>query len=244
MKKFILLVFYVAIAFFSIYKANAQTTVVRFSVTLPGNGISADSAVYLTGNFNGWSVKDENYKMERVDACHYRLDVPCFANKNYEYKYTLGSWDRVERAADDSEIKNRKVLSSKKVKVNDVVVRWHVPAVKEVHKNTLMASLSDEQKAKIAQVKDSLGKSIATLVPQLKELLGKTNENLLSDNPDEAVSKNLKSQFGVLLSDLFNQVSFGVRTFFGMLTPEQKKQLREVLKTSDNPGELFDMMTK
>jgi Spy/CpxP family protein refolding chaperone len=223
---------------------NAQTTVVRFSVNLPGNGISADSAVYLAGNFNGWSPKDENYRMKRVNARHYQLDVPCFTGKDYEYKYTLGGWECVERAADDSEINNRKVFSSPKAKVNDTVVRWHVPNPKGENKNALMASLSDEQKAKLAQIKDSLGKSIATLVPQLKELLGKTNENLLSDNPDENISRNLKNQFGTVLSDLFNNVSFGVRTFFGMLTPEQKKQLREELKKSDNPGALFDLMTK
>lgn len=241
MKKINLLACLLFIGYFTL---NAQTTIIRFSVTLPGNGVSADSAVYLAGNFNGWSPQDENYRMERVDARHYRLDVPCFANKNYEYKYTLGGWEYVERAADDSEINNRKVFSSKKTKVNDVVIRWHIPAKKEESKNALMSSLSDEQKAKIAQIKDSLGKSIAMLVPQLKELLGKTNENLLSDNPDEVVGKGLKNQFGVVLSDLFNQVSSGVRAFFGMLTPEQKKQLREELKKSDNPGALFDMMTK
>jgi Spy/CpxP family protein refolding chaperone len=244
MKKFTTLIICLTITFFSSFHMNAQTTVVRFSVTLPGNGISTDSAVYLAGNFNGWNPQDENYRMKRLDARHYQLDVPCFANKNYEYKYTLGGWAVVERATDDAEINNRKVFSSQKAKVNDVVVKWHVPDPKEEKKDALMASLSDEQKAKIAQIKDSLGKSIAELVPRLKELLGKTNENLLSDNPDEGISKNLKGQFGAVLSDLFNNVSSGVKTFFGMLTPEQKKQLREKLKNSDNPGALFDLMTK
>lgn len=224
---------------------KAQATVVRFTVELPGSGISSDSAVYLAGSFNGWNPQDENYRMKRVDARHYQLDVPCFSDKNYEYKYTLGGWSHVERAIDDAEIENRKVFSSKNAKVSDVVVRWHVPEVKKEKKEDgLMASLSDEQKAKMAQVKDSLGGAIATIAPQLKELLGKSFGNLMSDNPDEALGKDVHNQIISAFSSLFENISSGIKTFIETLTPEQKKQLREKMKESDDPMSLFNMITK
>lgn len=223
-------------------QSNAQTTVVRFTVELPEPRIPADSSVYLAGNFNGWNAHDENYRMKRLDDRRYQLDVPCFANRNYEYKYTLGDWAYVERAADGSEISNRKLFSSKKAKADDKVVKWNVPVAKVQKAQPFLQSLTDSQKAKMAAVKDSMALSLGAIVPRLKDLLGKTNENLLLENPNPTLSKELRGQFSSEIGELLGKIYDGLGELVEELSPEQREMLRKVVRDSEDPAALINLI--
>lgn len=224
---------------------GAQTTVVRFSVTLPGNGISADSAVYLTGSFNGWKPQDENYRMNRVDGRHYRLDVPCFSNKQYEYKYTLGGWNYVEKTPDNKEIQNRKFISTKKLKIEDEVAAWNVPAPKkEGQQNPLAGMLSPEQIGKLKQLKDSVTKGLGPVVPQLLAILQKVNDNLLAENPDPELRKEYTAEMTAVVGKVLESISDALTQVVAVLTPEQKQKLRDMLKGSNSPDALINLITK
>ena len=221
----------------------AQTTVIRFMVELPGQGISQDSAVYMAGSFNGWNPRDENYRMVRVDSHHYKLDVPCFANKNYEYKYTLGGWEHVEKTLEGKDIDNRKVTSIKKLKIKDTVVAWNIPAPKKEVQNPLAGMLSKEQIEQMKQMKDSITKNLAPVIPQLMGILQKVNLNLVADKPDPVLGKQYNAEVIGVVSQILDSLTNTLIKITDVLTPEQKQKMRDAMKNSTNPGDLINMLT-
>jgi len=221
----------------------AQTTVVRFMVELPGQGISQDSAVYIAGSFNGWNPSDENYRMTRENSRHYKLDVPCFTGKNYEYKYTLGGWAHVEKSIEGKEIDNRKFTSTKKLKIKDEVVAWNVPVQQKEAENLFTLMLSKEQIGQMMQMKDSITKSIAPAIPQLKEILQKVNMNLLADKPDQVMGKQYNAEVIGVVSQILDSLTNTLMKVMELITPEQKQKMRNAMKDSNNPGDLINMIT-
>jgi predicted alpha/beta superfamily hydrolase len=81
--------------------------------------------VFLTGNFNGWATRDEQYKMQKVKEGHYQYifkDVPPTVDK-FEYKYVKGGWEAEELAPNGFPPSNRS-METPRGKVNDVVPQW------------------------------------------------------------------------------------------------------------------------
>lgn len=241
-KLFVILCCIVAILFVH-NTVNAQTTVVRFMVELPGQGISQDSVVYIAGSFNGWNPIDANYRMVRVDSRHYKLDVPCFAGKKYEYKYTLGGWEHVEKTIDGKEIDNRKFTSTKRLKIKDLVVAWNVPAPKKETSNPLAGMLNKEQIGQMMQMKDSITKSLAPAIPQLMGVVKKLNMNLLADVPDPVLGKQINAEAVEVVSRILDSLTNTLMKVMNVLTPEQKQKLRDAMKNSTDPGALINMLT-
>jgi len=221
----------------------AQTTVVRFMVELPAQGISQDSAVYIAGSFNGWNPLDENYKMSRVDSRHYKLDVPCFTNKKYEYKYSLGGWEHVEKTADGKDVENRKFTSANRAKIKDIVSTWNAPTVKKESQNQLMSLLTKEQISQIMQMKDSITKNLAPAIPQFMAVLQKINMNLLADKPDMMLEKQYNTEAIGVVSQLVDSLTNTLLKMMEVLTPEQKQKMRDMMKNSSNPGDFINMIT-
>lgn len=81
--------------------------------------------IFVTGNFNGWRVRDPHYQMQRVSEGHYRFAFPDFWHYNHpmEYKYVKGGWDGEELDTDGNPPSNRR-LTSPSGTVMDVAVRW------------------------------------------------------------------------------------------------------------------------
>lgn len=242
MKKLYVILCCIVAILFAHNGVNAQTTVVRFMVELPGQGISQDSAVYLAGSFNGWSPNDENYRMARVDSRHYKLDVPCFADKKYEYKYSLGGWGHGEKAIDGKEIDNRKFTSTKRLKIKDVVAAWNVPTPKKETPNPLAGMLSKEQIGQMMQMKDSISKSLAPAIPKLMGVVQKLNMNLLADMPDPVLGKQINAEAIEIVSGIVDSVTNSLLKVISVLTPEQKLKLRDAVKNSTNPGDLINIL--
>jgi predicted alpha/beta superfamily hydrolase len=81
--------------------------------------------VFVTGNFNGWTTRDERFKMEKIREGHHRLsfivDLP--VGEALEYKYVKGGWEAEELANDGQPPTNRRMELSKG-KVMDTVPHW------------------------------------------------------------------------------------------------------------------------
>ena len=250
MRKLFVFLCYVVTGLFAHNAVSAQTTVVRFMVELPGQGISQYSAVYIAGSFNGWSPKDENYRMTRQDSRHYKLDVPCFTDKHYEYKYTLGEWKHIEKSIEGKDIDNRKFISTKKLKIKDTVVAWNVPTSKmddqnkKDDQNPLEGMLSKEQIERLMQMKDSITKNLAPSIPQLVGIFQKVNMNLLADKPDPNLGKQYNAEAIGVVSQMLGSLTTTLMKVMDVLTPEQKQKLRDAMTNSTNPGDLFNMLTK
>ena len=243
MKKLFMFLCCLVIGLFAHNAVNAQTTIIRFMVELPGQGISQDSAVFIAGNFNGWNPRDENYRMIRDDSRHYKLDVPCFTGKNYEYKYTLGGWEHVEKTAEGKEIDNRKLTSIKKLKIKDKVVAWNVPAPKKENKNSLEGMLSKEQIEQLKQMKDSIKNNLVPVVPQLMGILQKVTSNLLADKPDPILEKQYRAELIGVGSQVLESLSNTLMKMMEVLTPGQKLKIRDAMKDSKNPADLINILT-
>ncbi|MBK7556246.1 MAG: hypothetical protein IPI55_17105 [Flavobacteriales bacterium] len=87
-------------------QANASLVEVVFEVDVPAD-TPPNATVVITGNLAALSTWDPaGVAMQKLSPTHWRraLLLPRGA---YEYKYTMGSWATVEKAADGNELPNR-----------------------------------------------------------------------------------------------------------------------------------------
>jgi hypothetical protein len=219
---------------------SSQVAAVRFTVELPGSGIQKDSTVFLVGSFNNWNPSDSNYCMKRIDSKHYTLLVPCFSGKKYTYKYTLGSWNSVEKAADGKDIDNRTFISRNRLKIKDAVAQWNCPA--PVAPKDTTKFLSKEQISKIMMLKDSVTKNLAPALPHLLELLNKINTNLLADQPDTTLEQQYNKEALGIVSQALNSLTDAMMHMVSILTPEQKQKIKETMKNPNAPKDLMSLI--
>lgn len=85
--------------------AAPRAVQVTFNVTVP-ESTPADRQVHIAGSFQGWDPGAT--VMTQVDAAHWTITLSLTEGQSVEYKYTLGSWDYVEKDAACGEIANRK----------------------------------------------------------------------------------------------------------------------------------------
>ena len=241
-KQFYCMLLCLAVSLLFSQYVNAQVGSVRFTVELPGNGIQKDSAVFIAGSFNGWAPSDSNYCMKRIDNKHYTLEIPCFMNKKYAYKYTLGNWKGVEKTIDNKEIENRTFVSKKKLKIKDIVAQWNQPAPAAPVDTTLL--LNKKQMAIIKSLNDSVSKTLPAILPRLLELLQKENLNMLSDQPDDALNKQCNKELGEMVTQILDSLGGIMKQMRDALTPEQKQKLRGMMKNQDSPTFIMNLIEK
>jgi len=92
------------LSFFVLITANAQYTV-RLVVTDIATRKYED--VYVSGNFNNWNPKDENYKLKPFGGNRKSIVIKDMAPGTYAFKFTRGSLDKIETTADGRDINDR-----------------------------------------------------------------------------------------------------------------------------------------
>lgn len=71
---------------------------------------SKDSPIYIAGTFNNWNPGDDKFKLEPQSDMRWRVRLPMSPDgAPYEFKFTRGSWDEVELAADLADVTNRRL---------------------------------------------------------------------------------------------------------------------------------------
>ncbi len=87
---------------------------------------TGDASVHVAGSFQGWVAGTT--PMTRADDGRWTYTLEAHEGERLDYKYTLGSWDRIERAADLAEIPARSILviggPDGTQAVTDHVLRW------------------------------------------------------------------------------------------------------------------------
>ncbi len=81
--------------------------------------------VFVTGTFNGWTIRDVRFKMLKIKDGHYQYtfsEVPQ-TGEPFEYKYVKGGWDAEELGQDGHPPVNRR-MEVPRGKVTDVVPHW------------------------------------------------------------------------------------------------------------------------
>ena len=223
--------------------SDGQIAVVKITVKIPGNGILGDSAVYLTGSFNNWNPHDSSYIMKRVDNTHYSFRVPCFINKQYEYKYCLGSWASAETSAGGEETKNRIFLAHKRrLKIKDTVALWEqskAQAAKEA-----AGFFTKEQLEMLKGLKDSSIKKLTDSLPQMQAILKKMFINLLAEHPDFALNKQYNKEADSIIARELDVIGDLLMKISGILNPEQKQILLKAMSDSGKSKDFINSIMK
>jgi predicted alpha/beta superfamily hydrolase len=112
---------------------------VSFVIThLPQYHTAAES-IYLVGSFNNWNPGEEKYKLHDGNKPGITIEL---AGGNYEYKFTKGSWDRVESGNNGFPGENRRIMVDRDTTINVEIEHWadhfpkaakHSTAGKNVH---------------------------------------------------------------------------------------------------------------
>jgi predicted alpha/beta superfamily hydrolase len=101
---------------------SAQSIVLTFELfTANDDG----RPVFLTGSFNNWAIRDEQYRMHRLREGHYRYTLTTVpgGGEPLEYKYVKGGWESEELGDDGFPPVNRSVAAAPG-RVADHVPRW------------------------------------------------------------------------------------------------------------------------
>jgi enterochelin esterase-like enzyme len=93
---------------------------VTFTVTLPADTPLGDT-IYVAGNFQGW---DPGATPLTRDGLHATGTVTVTTDRNMEFKFTRGAWEKGEKAADCSELANRTALVVTDTTIEATVAKW------------------------------------------------------------------------------------------------------------------------
>ncbi len=115
-RKWVLIVF--SICLFNYGTAQITITVHSLPKNTPEN-----ATLYLAGNFNDWSPNSLDYSFKKSSTGNYFIDLPT-ANKSYEYKITLGSWNSSEMNAAGGDIQNRKLFARRDSSFSISIESW------------------------------------------------------------------------------------------------------------------------
>jgi hypothetical protein len=113
--------------------AELRTVSVTFDVTVPATTDGTGLSVYIAGSLNRLDGGLPEWNpggtvLTRVDATTWTITLTGTETTAIEYKYTLGSWDYVEKDGVCGEISNRQLTLSYGAdgtqSVNDTVLNW------------------------------------------------------------------------------------------------------------------------
>jgi len=219
--------------------AFGQTATVKFEVRIPSEGLLKDSAVFLVGSFNGWSLHDSLYIMQNTGDNLYSLSVPLFDGKRYEYKYTQGDWNSVEKSSDGSEIKNRQMVSHDGLTILDTVLKWKSPET--VKPKDSAFTFTKQQLNEMSKLKDEMGKKMESRMKNITAEFKKMLVNMLSDKPNMKLRKKYHNEVVSSLNYVLQMAADAIWKISSMMTPEQKKAILNQLNNSDAQGDVFGL---
>ena len=121
---------FIALTFFCIFSA-AQYKISFVIHKLPSYHKPSEK-IYLVGNFNNWNPGEEKLLLKK-EAGRYGITIE-LPKGMYEYKFTKGSWDRVEAVTGGSPTPNRRIHLSSDTTLQIEIEHWadHFPKKERV----------------------------------------------------------------------------------------------------------------
>lgn len=117
---------------------------------VPDNTPNLDQ-VYIAGDFNKWTPNAT--PLAKMADGRFKITLPVF-KKEIEFKFTRGSWDKVECRSDGSFLSNRVLAISTKAEAHFVIEAWN-----DLYKNPTNGTANDQ----VSVINDSF------YIPQLKQ---------------------------------------------------------------------------
>lgn len=99
----------------------------QYTLRLVVNDVAAKKQddVYVSGNFNDWKPGDANYKMKPFGGTRRVFVLKDIAAGKYEFKFTRGSWDKVETTAKGEDVTNHEIEVSSDTSLTFSIAGWH-----------------------------------------------------------------------------------------------------------------------
>lgn len=113
----------------------AQKAQITFTVEIPNTTENPD--VFLAGNFQGWDPGDRRFAMQRSADGLYLLTIESEVGRNLQFKFTMGSWDVVEKGPGGEEIANRTLHVTGSATHHFAVASWADPGNAAPARHTL-----------------------------------------------------------------------------------------------------------
>ncbi len=122
--------------------AFGQVTFVIDSV--PGN-TKENSAIYISGDFEGWTGGQEEYSLSKKGSIYYIILPKQVGRKNIQFKFTQGSWESVEVDKNGNSIANRTHTFDDKVEpVVIKIQKWSENKIESSTSSKNVSVLSEE----------------------------------------------------------------------------------------------------
>jgi predicted alpha/beta superfamily hydrolase len=80
--------------------------------------------IYVSGNFNSWNPNDANYKLKPLGGARKGVVIKDLPAGNYAFKFTRGSLDKVECAADGRDISDHVVDLHADISQDFIIAGW------------------------------------------------------------------------------------------------------------------------
>lgn len=96
---------------------------VTFIVSVPDYTPEGDE-IYIAGDFNGWNPGNEAYKLKKREDGRWEITLEFRRGKKIEFKFTRGSWEKVEKGKNGEEIPNRVMLLEESGTYEFTVYHW------------------------------------------------------------------------------------------------------------------------
>jgi len=103
------------------FSATAQFTLAIHLKNVPASNSSHD--IFVAGNFNDWNPADSNSKLLR-NGDGYFFELKGLKAGTYQFKFTGGSWDKVECTAAGADVSNREVALTSDMAVAYDIAGW------------------------------------------------------------------------------------------------------------------------
>jgi len=96
--------------------------------------------IFIAGNFNNWNPADNNSKLKPF-AGNRRIIVINIDTGHYEFKFTRGTWEKVETSAKGDDIENRTADIKGDTTIDVTIAGWKDDAPEKPKPNTASANV-------------------------------------------------------------------------------------------------------
>ncbi len=108
--------------FFWLFNSASAQFHVEFIVNGQPSSHKSDT-IFIAGSFNNWNPYDRKASILPINSGEYSINLQILAG-NYEYKFTRGSWGKVETTKDGKGVSNRTLTLTKDTVINISINGW------------------------------------------------------------------------------------------------------------------------
>ncbi len=139
---------------------------ITFKVAVPKD-TPINATVYISGDFENWSGGNSKYALQKKDSFYY-ITLPKIS-PTIQYKFTLGTWNTVEKNNQNNDIENRRYTFSKlKDTLLVPIVAWNT-ATKKTTTSTALSQVHVVKDSMYMPQLDSYRKILIYLPPNYEE---------------------------------------------------------------------------